>query len=264
MFISAASGLPGEYDHPRAPIDYYNTANGMGLEALALANTRAFQVRLATLGVPATASTSPPTARTRGRTGVRSCSRRAARSWTHWAPGDLTPPSDECRASPAGRHSCALGCMCPDRERLRKPRIPLFPAITTEVARKVTRRTPLRGCCRDTDRYRRSRTARPDRRRREDQQREEEIMRFGVRREQADGPGVPPPLIALAGRTAAGRDHGRAGGATASAPATPPHRAPSGGYDELWVPPDGPDQGAGAWAARRQRRALPARRSARA
>lgn len=33
MFISAASGLPGEFDHPRAPIDYYNTANGMGLEA---------------------------------------------------------------------------------------------------------------------------------------------------------------------------------------------------------------------------------------
>ncbi|MFE5706153.1 esterase family protein [Rhodococcus sp. ACS1] len=54
MFISAASGLPGEFDHPRAPIDYYNTANGMGLEALALANTRAFQVRLASLGVPAT------------------------------------------------------------------------------------------------------------------------------------------------------------------------------------------------------------------
>ncbi len=32
MYISSASGLPGEYDHPRAPIDYYNTANGMGLE----------------------------------------------------------------------------------------------------------------------------------------------------------------------------------------------------------------------------------------
>ena len=30
MYISSASGLPGEYDHPRAPIDYYNTANGMG------------------------------------------------------------------------------------------------------------------------------------------------------------------------------------------------------------------------------------------
>ena len=25
MYISAASGLPGKYDHPRAPIDYYNT-----------------------------------------------------------------------------------------------------------------------------------------------------------------------------------------------------------------------------------------------
>ncbi len=54
MYISAASGLPGEYDQPRAPIDFYNTANGMALEALALANSRAFQVRLATLGVPAT------------------------------------------------------------------------------------------------------------------------------------------------------------------------------------------------------------------
>ena len=63
MYISAASGLPGKYDHPRAPIDYYNTANAMGLEALSLANTRAFQLRLATLrSRPPTASR--PTART--------------------------------------------------------------------------------------------------------------------------------------------------------------------------------------------------------
>ncbi|GAA4484238.1 alpha/beta hydrolase family protein [Rhodococcus olei] len=54
MYISAASGLPGEYDHPRAPIDYYNTGNAMGLEALSLVNTRAFQVRMASLGIPAT------------------------------------------------------------------------------------------------------------------------------------------------------------------------------------------------------------------
>lgn len=53
MYISAASGLPGRHDRPVAPIDYYNTANGMGLEALSLANTRAFQVRLAALGIPA-------------------------------------------------------------------------------------------------------------------------------------------------------------------------------------------------------------------
>ncbi|TQF74810.1 esterase family protein [Rhodococcus spelaei] len=56
LYVSSASGLPGEYDHPRAPIDYYNTANGMGLEALALVNTRSFQVRMATLGIPATYS----------------------------------------------------------------------------------------------------------------------------------------------------------------------------------------------------------------
>ena len=59
MYISAASGLPGEHDRPVAPIDYYNTANGMGLEALALSNTRAFQVRLATLGIPANFSFPP-------------------------------------------------------------------------------------------------------------------------------------------------------------------------------------------------------------
>ncbi|MFD4293684.1 alpha/beta hydrolase [Rhodococcus sp. NPDC058505] len=56
LYISSASGLPGEYDAPRKPIDYYNTANGMGLEALALVNTRAFQARMATLGIPATYS----------------------------------------------------------------------------------------------------------------------------------------------------------------------------------------------------------------
>ncbi|MET0198405.1 MULTISPECIES: alpha/beta hydrolase [Nocardiaceae] len=56
LYVSAASGLPGEFDKPRAPIDFYNTANGMALEALALANSRAFQVRLATLGIPATFS----------------------------------------------------------------------------------------------------------------------------------------------------------------------------------------------------------------
>ncbi|MCL2533667.1 MAG: esterase family protein [Nocardiaceae bacterium] len=56
MYISAASGLPGQYDHPKKGIDYYNTANAMGLEALSLINTRAFQVRLATLKIPATYS----------------------------------------------------------------------------------------------------------------------------------------------------------------------------------------------------------------
>lgn len=54
MFISAASGLPGQYDHPASAVGYFNTANGMALEALALVNTRAFQGRLGTLGIPAT------------------------------------------------------------------------------------------------------------------------------------------------------------------------------------------------------------------
>ncbi|KAA0922980.1 alpha/beta hydrolase family protein [Rhodococcus sp. IEGM 1401] len=56
LYISAASGLPGEFDRPAAPIDFYNTANGMALEALSLANTRAFQIRMNTLGIPATYS----------------------------------------------------------------------------------------------------------------------------------------------------------------------------------------------------------------
>ncbi|WP_067509760.1 alpha/beta hydrolase [Nocardia puris] len=45
VWIAAASGLPTNTDPPS-----FNTLNGMGLEALALANTRAFQVRMATLG----------------------------------------------------------------------------------------------------------------------------------------------------------------------------------------------------------------------
>ncbi|MDP9637435.1 diacylglycerol O-acyltransferase/trehalose O-mycolyltransferase [Rhodococcus cercidiphylli] len=56
LYISAASGLPGQFDRPAAPIDFYNTANGMALEALSLANTRAFQIRMGTLGIPATYS----------------------------------------------------------------------------------------------------------------------------------------------------------------------------------------------------------------
>ncbi|MEU1981655.1 alpha/beta hydrolase family protein [Nocardia sp. NPDC019395] len=45
LWVSAASGLPTSSDGPTM-----GTANGMGLEALALVNTRAFQVRMATLG----------------------------------------------------------------------------------------------------------------------------------------------------------------------------------------------------------------------
>ncbi|MQY26387.1 Diacylglycerol acyltransferase/mycolyltransferase Ag85B [Nocardia sp. RB56] len=45
LWVSAASGLPAAGDGPNL-----NTVNGMGLEALALVNTRAFQVRMNTLG----------------------------------------------------------------------------------------------------------------------------------------------------------------------------------------------------------------------
>ncbi|MGW4066992.1 alpha/beta hydrolase [Nocardia grenadensis] len=45
LWVSAASGLPTATDSPSI-----TTVNGMGLEALALVNTRAFQIRMATLG----------------------------------------------------------------------------------------------------------------------------------------------------------------------------------------------------------------------
>ncbi|WP_082392765.1 alpha/beta hydrolase [Nocardia arizonensis] len=53
MYISAASGLPGQYDSPNSAVGVYNTGNAMALEALSLVNTRAFQVRLNSLGIPA-------------------------------------------------------------------------------------------------------------------------------------------------------------------------------------------------------------------
>ncbi|MET8773596.1 alpha/beta hydrolase family protein [Nocardia sp. NPDC050713] len=45
LWVAAASGLPTATDSPS-----FNTLNGMGLESLALVNTRAFQARMATLG----------------------------------------------------------------------------------------------------------------------------------------------------------------------------------------------------------------------
>lgn len=51
MWVSAGSGLPGEHTRPVYPVDYWNTTMGMGLEALSLAQTRAFQVRLMTMGI---------------------------------------------------------------------------------------------------------------------------------------------------------------------------------------------------------------------
>ncbi|AXK87006.1 esterase family protein [Nocardia farcinica] len=53
MYISAASGLPGQHDRPNSPVGVFNTGNAMALEALSLVNTRAFQVRLKSLGIPA-------------------------------------------------------------------------------------------------------------------------------------------------------------------------------------------------------------------
>lgn len=53
MYISAASGLPGQYDSPNSAVGVFNTGNAMALEALSLVNTRAFQARLASLNIPA-------------------------------------------------------------------------------------------------------------------------------------------------------------------------------------------------------------------
>ncbi|MGN2634848.1 alpha/beta hydrolase [Nocardia takedensis] len=53
MYISAASGLPGQFDRPNSAVGVFNTSNAMALEALSLVNTRAFQVRLNSLKIPA-------------------------------------------------------------------------------------------------------------------------------------------------------------------------------------------------------------------
>lgn len=54
LYISSGNGLMGEFDRPVGSVGSFNTSNAMGLEALALANTRAFQLRLNSLGIPAT------------------------------------------------------------------------------------------------------------------------------------------------------------------------------------------------------------------
>ena len=53
MYVSAGLGIPGPPDAPTSLVGAYNTSNAMALEALAQVNTRAFQIRLATLGIPA-------------------------------------------------------------------------------------------------------------------------------------------------------------------------------------------------------------------
>lgn len=58
LYISAGSALPDPDpdfgDNPQTLVDYYNELNGMGLEGLALLNTKIFQMRLDSLGIPAT------------------------------------------------------------------------------------------------------------------------------------------------------------------------------------------------------------------
>lgn len=56
MYISASNGIPGPYDNPSTPVEYLNTASGMGLELLALVHARSFELRLQSMGIPATFS----------------------------------------------------------------------------------------------------------------------------------------------------------------------------------------------------------------
>lgn len=56
LYISSATGVPGPHDNPRSAGDYVNTASGMALEGMSLAQTKAFQVRMKSLGIPATYS----------------------------------------------------------------------------------------------------------------------------------------------------------------------------------------------------------------
>ncbi|MEV6274887.1 alpha/beta hydrolase family protein [Nocardia sp. NPDC051832] len=60
MYISAGSALPGEFNRPSNVGQVFDTGVGMGIEAVTLLNTRAFQYRLNSLGIPATYSF-PPT-----------------------------------------------------------------------------------------------------------------------------------------------------------------------------------------------------------
>ncbi len=53
LYISAASGLPGEFDRPNSAVGAFHTSTAMGIEAIALVTTRSFQRRLNSLGIPA-------------------------------------------------------------------------------------------------------------------------------------------------------------------------------------------------------------------
>ncbi|WP_278314040.1 alpha/beta hydrolase [Lolliginicoccus levis] len=60
LYISAGNGVPGAYTRLETPVDYFNTANAMGLEVVAMLNARAFEGRANALGLNATFSY-PPT-----------------------------------------------------------------------------------------------------------------------------------------------------------------------------------------------------------
>jgi diacylglycerol O-acyltransferase/trehalose O-mycolyltransferase len=53
LYISAATGRPGPHDNPKSVTDHVNSASGIALETMSLGQTRAFQIRLNSLGIPA-------------------------------------------------------------------------------------------------------------------------------------------------------------------------------------------------------------------
>ncbi|WP_137724454.1 alpha/beta hydrolase [Prescottella subtropica] len=89
MYISSGSGLPGQYDTPgwflgslgssdtgsmgsagsAGLTTSFNTSTAMGLETISLANTRAFEMRLNSLGIPATYDFTP----------------RGTHAWGYWS-----------------------------------------------------------------------------------------------------------------------------------------------------------------------------------
>ncbi|MEC3953643.1 alpha/beta hydrolase family protein [Nocardia sp. CDC153] len=53
MYISAATGLPAQYDHPTSAGGVIDTFDAMWIESLAMVGTRALQARLNALNIPA-------------------------------------------------------------------------------------------------------------------------------------------------------------------------------------------------------------------
>ncbi len=53
MYISAATGAPGQFDRPNSAMAVFDTANAIWIEALAMVGTRALQARLNQLNIPA-------------------------------------------------------------------------------------------------------------------------------------------------------------------------------------------------------------------